>query len=117
MSKILTIISIALFMGVAVQAGIKERLAERLPAINKMKEALAIGEDKNGYLAVKGTVSAVDQKIIDAENADRKKIYEMLAKKTGASVDKVQARRAAQIADKSKKGLWLQKPDGTWYKK
>lgn len=116
MKKILAILLVVLFVGIA-NGGIKERLTQRLPAINKMKAALVIGEDKQGYLAVKGNLSASDQKIVDAENADRKKIYQMLAKKTGASVDKVEARRAAQIAEKSKKGIWLQKSDGSWYKK
>ena len=117
MKKIITLISLALLIGTSLQAGIKERLAKRLPAINKMKEALIIGEDNKGYLAVKGEITESDKKIVDAENADRKKIYEMLAKKTKASVEKIQTRRAAQIAEKSKKGIWLQKPDGTWYKK
>ena len=99
------------------RAGIKNRIAERLPVINKLKEALVIGEDNKGYLAVKGKISEADKKIVDAENADRKKIYKMLAEKTKVSVEKVQSRRAEQIARKSKKGIWLQKADGIWYKK
>ena len=117
MKRIITLLSLALLVGISLQAGIKERLAERLPAINKLKDALIIGEDNKGYLAVKEEIAEADQKIVDAENTDRKKIYEMLAKRTKVSVEKMQTRRAAQIAEKSKKGIWLQKPDGTWYKK
>ena len=97
--------------------GIKERLARRLPIINKMKAAGLIGENNQGYLAVKGTVSPSQQKVINEENADRKKIYAMLAKKTGQSVDVIGRRRAIAIAQKTKKGYWLQKEDGTWYRK
>lgn len=110
------ILLMLLFVGIA-QAGIKDRLAKRLPEINKMKAALVIGENNRGYLVVKADVTAAQQKVIDAENADRKKIYQMLADKTGAPVKTVETRRAEQIAEKSKKGIWLQKPDGTWYKK
>lgn len=106
-----------MFLGSMIYADAKERMAERLPTINKLKEALIIGEDNKGYLAVKGKITPEDQKTVDAENADRQNIYEMLASKTGASVEKVQSRRAEQIADKSKKGIWLQKSDGSWYKK
>jgi len=117
MKKIITLLSIALLVGTSSHAGIKARLAERLPAINKLKEALVIGEDNKGYLSVRGKISAADKKIVDAENVDRKKIYEMLAKKTNVTVKKMQSRRAEQIAQKSKKGIWLQKADGTWYRK
>lgn len=116
MKKLLIFCMAVLFFSVS-NAGIKERLAERLPAINKLKTNLVIGEDNKGFLAVKGNISATDKKIVDAENADRKKIYEMLAKKNGVSVEKIQTRRAAQIADRSKKGIWLQNPAGKWYKK
>ena len=97
--------------------GIKERLAKRLPIINKMKAVGAVGEDNRGYLAVKQEITAEQQKIVSDENADRKKIYELLAKKTGQSVDVIGRRRALAIAKKTKKGYWLQKEDGTWYQK
>jgi uncharacterized protein len=117
MKKTIMLLSIFLLIGVSVHAGIKDRMAERLPVINKLKAALLIGEGNKAYLVLKGTVSAADQKVIDAENADREKIYKMLAKKTKVTVEKMQSRRAEQIAKKSKKGIWLQKTDGTWYKK
>jgi uncharacterized protein YdbL (DUF1318 family) len=97
--------------------GIKERLAKRLPAINKMKEEGLIGENNKGYLEARKETSDANKKIIDAENIDRKKIYQMLAKKTGQTVEVIASRRALQIAEKTKAGVWLQKPDGTWYKK
>lgn len=96
---------------------IKKRMADRLPALNKLKTNLVIGEDNQAFLAVKGDMSKDDQKIVDAENADRKLVYEKIAAATGASIEKVRTRRAEQIAEKSLPGLWLQKADGTWYKK
>ena len=97
--------------------GIKARLAKRLPLINKLKAEGALGENCKAYLEARKEVSADVKKLIAEENADRKKIYAMLAKKTGQTVEIVAARRALAIAEKTKKGYWLQKKDGTWYRK
>lgn len=115
----ISLLTLSLVAGFAIfaDAGIKDRLAKRLPAINKLKATGLVGENNKGYLEAKGKLSPEDKKVIEEENADRKKIYAMLAKKTGQSVDLVRKRRAAQIIQRSKAGIWLQKPDGVWYKK
>jgi len=97
--------------------GIKERLAKRLPAINKMKEDGLVGENNKGYLEARKELSEENKKIVESENSDRKTIYEMLAKKTGQTVEVISTRRALQIAEKTTAGVWLQKSDGSWYKK
>ena len=115
----ISLLTLSILAGFAIlaDAGIKDRLAKRLPAINKMKDAGLLGENNKGYLEEKGKLSPENKKVIEEENADRKKIYAMLAKKTGQSVDLIQKRRAAQLIKNSKAGIWLQKPDGVWYKK
>ena len=118
MNKLLTIAAVLLFCTAGLTAGIKDRFAKRLPLINKLKETLVVGENNKGYLEIKDAkIAATDKAIIDAENTDRNKVYAMLAAKTNVSLKVVEKRRAAQIAKKSKKGIWLQKEDGTWYKK
>ncbi len=117
MKKLVTIIAVLFLVGMSVQAGIKTQMAKRLPSINKLKAALVIGENNKGYLEIKGQILDFDKKTVEAENADRRNIYNMLASKTGTSLEKIQSRRAAQIASKSKSKIWLQKVDGTWYKK
>jgi uncharacterized protein YdbL (DUF1318 family) len=97
--------------------GIKERLAKRLPTINKLKAEGAIGENNKAYLEARKELSGDNKKLINEENSDRKKIYSMLAKKTGQKIDIIESRRALAIAKKTKKGYWLQKEDGTWYQK
>ena len=118
MNKQLIIFSILLFCTIGLNAGIKERFEERLPLINKLKKSLTIGENNKGYLTIKDQkITAKDKAIVEAENIDRKKVYTMLASKTNVSLEIVQKRRVAQIAKKAIKGIWLQKEDGTWYKK
>ncbi len=108
------------FTGLCLQADaddLKERFAERLPKINELKEEQKIGEDNNGYLQARAELSRDEKKLVDAENADRKAVYKSISEKTGKSVEYVEKRRAAMIAEKSVKGIWLQKADGTWIKK
>jgi len=118
MNKLFITMSFCLICIFSVNAGIKDRFASRLPKINKLKETLIIGENNKGYLEIRTKeISEADKKVIEEENSDRKKVYEMLARKTGVILDIVEKRRAIKIAEKSKKGIWLQKEDGTWYKK
>lgn len=95
---------------------IKKRMAERLPAITEMKTNKSVGEDNRGYLKILHDAAA-NTAIVQAENADRKRVYEVIAKRTGASADVVGARRAAQIARQSTAGIMLQGKDGKWYEK
>jgi len=103
-------------VSIAQSASIKERMAARIPAINALKSKGAVGENNKGFLEFR--VKNQPQKdVINAENSDRKKVYKAIGKKQGASATLVGQRRAKTIADKSKAGYWLQKPDGRWYKK
>lgn len=96
--------------------GIKDRMKNRLPAINALKDQGVIGENNKGYLEFRQ--SRADQKqLVDEENADRLKVYTAIAGQQGASPDLVGSRRAIQIAEIASPGTWLQKTDGSWYQK
>ena len=118
MNRLLTIVAVLLFCTTGLTAGIKDRFAKRLPLINKLKETLIVGENNKGYLEVRSNqIKPADKSVMEAENADRNKVYAMLATKTNVDIKVIEKRRAKQIAKKSKTGIWLQKEDGTWYKK
>ena len=96
--------------------GIKDRMKQRLPQIVQMKQQGVIGENDKGYLEyVSG--KRPNQEIVEAENSDRRKVYEMIAKQQGVSIQKVEQLRAAQIVKKAIKGEMLKRSDGSWYKK
>jgi uncharacterized protein len=95
---------------------IKARMQARLPAIVALKAAGVVGEDNQGYLAT--MKPAGDKKnIIDAENQDRRVIYQAIAKKENTTADLVGRRRALQIAAKAERGTWIQDAKGHWVKK
>ena len=95
---------------------IKQRMIDRLPDINKLKDRGIIGENNLGFLEFIGNQKEKTD-LVQAENVDRKSVYEAIAKNQGTSVKVVGQHRAVQIAEKALAGEWLQDANGKWYKK
>ncbi|MEX0325057.1 MAG: YdbL family protein [Puniceicoccaceae bacterium] len=94
-----------------------ERIKDRLAQVDSMKAAGEVGEDAVGFLAPRSELGPRQQSILDAENADRRIIYAAIASRAGQTVEAVGQQRAIQIATRARPGVWLQKPDGEWYRK
>lgn len=116
---ILLFLSLGLLNSASAQdlSTIKSNMQKRLPQIELLWKKDLIGENNQGYLSARGELTEAQQKVVNAENADRKRVYSSIGSNASASVEKVGQQRAAQIARRAAKGLWLQKPDGSWYKK
>ena len=78
---------------IAFGGDIKLRMKQRLPRIIELKEAGIIGENNQGYLAFVGS-RQTDPELVDAENKDRKRVYEAIAKQQGTTADLVGQRLA-----------------------
>ena len=109
----------ALLQGAAQAAGLEDlqkRFAERLPKLAKAKADGKIGEVFNGYVeAVKDDASV--QSLLGDENADRKALYEIIAKKQNISPAKVAELNGARNFQNAKPGEWLKGKDGKWEQK
>lgn len=117
--SLLSVLIFGLFMVSAASAGadsLKERMAGRLPQILALKDKGVVGEDKQGYLQFVGAAREKAD-LVQAENADRKQVYQAIAKQQGTTVELVGLRRAQQIVEIAKPGHWLQDGNGSWYKK
>jgi hypothetical protein len=115
----LLLLAFSLFTLQAWAAGaddIKERMRQRLPAINALKDQGVIGEDSQGYLQIRGSDQS-QKGLLAAENQDRRAVYQAIANKEGVQPGLVGQRRAQQIEEIGKAGHWFQKPDGTWRQK
>ena len=110
------ILCLIIASGSVFAAGIKERMKQRLPVIIDLKAKGIIGENNKGYLAFVA-VKKAQQGVIASENKDRKMIYEHISKQQKAPLELVEQRRAKQIADRAKPGEFIQKADGSWYRK
>jgi len=110
------ILGILLTNAYASSKSIKKRMIERLPTIRALKEKGLVGENNKGYLEfISGKQENAD--VVEAENKDRKKVYEAIAKQQGTTVELVGKHRAIQIANKAQAGELLQDANGKWYKK
>ena len=95
---------------------VKGRMEQRLPQIDQLKAAGVVGENNRGMMELRGgDVDAGDA--VAAENRDRGIVYAEIARQTRTAVEQVARHRARQIAAASAPGVWLQKDDGSWYKK
>ena len=95
---------------------LQESFKSRYGKIAELKATGTVGETSDGYVEpVKGAGDA--KALIDAENADRKELYETMSKQEGGITPKlVGERNALRNFGKAKPGEFLKK-DGKWSKK
>ncbi|MFH2219232.1 MAG: YdbL family protein [Pseudomonadota bacterium] len=113
------LLTVSFCAGVSAFAGsaeIKDRMQARLPVIKTLKAGGIVGENNSGYLEFVGG-NRKDAEVVNAENIDRKSVYEAIAKQQGAAADLVGRRRAMQIREIAGPGDWLQDGNGKWYQK
>ena len=97
-------------------AEIKQRMIARLPVIKSLKDKGIVGENNKGYLEFIGKKKE-QADVVEAENKDRRLVYEAIAKQQSTTAELVGKHRAVQIAEKAQAGEWLQDANGKWYKK
>jgi uncharacterized protein YdbL (DUF1318 family) len=102
--------------GHASSKDIKQRMIARLPVIKSLKDKGIVGENNQGYLEFIGKKKEKAD-VVQAENNDRKQVYEAIAKQQSTTVELVGKHRAIQIANKAETGDWLQDAAGKWYQK
>ena len=107
---------VALSSGAAYGSDIKARMKARLPALIDLKAAGIIGETHQGFLAYVGSEKK-EEALVEAENQDRRRVYEAIARQQGTTPELVGQRRALQIAEMAKPGEWLQDAGGKWHQK
>lgn len=106
-----------LFLAQGVWAdAIKDRMVARLPVINELKSKGVVGENNQGYLEFR-TGDRFQAAVIDAENQDRRAVYQAIAARQSTTAEFVGQTRAAQIADREPSGVWIQSSGGAWTKK
>ncbi|MEJ2282601.1 MAG: YdbL family protein [Desulfobacterales bacterium] len=95
---------------------IQARMIARLPTIKALKDKGLVGENNKGFLEFIGQQKEKED-VVTAENQDRQKVYEAIARQQETTVELVGQHRAIQIAQKAQPGEWLQDANGKWYQK
>ncbi len=101
---------------IAQENNLKERFLKRKPVLNALKDQEIIGENNEGLITFR-KADEENKQIVEEENADRLKVYSIIAKRHGINVAEVGKRRAVKIARIASPGHWLQDVKGKWYKK
>jgi uncharacterized protein YdbL (DUF1318 family) len=97
---------------------LQQSFKERLPEIKKLKSSGKVGETFQGMLeAVSGKLDESADKLVTSENADRKELYELIAKQTNTTPKVVAERNAKRNFDRAASGEYLKDQDGHWKKK
>jgi len=94
-----------------------QQMATRHARIKTMLDGQAVGESHTGFLVPKATLSASQQALIDAENADRTELYKLEAAKKNATVDQVALGYYMARLEHVTKGTWAERYDkstGRW---
>lgn len=100
------------------QAELQARFKQRYPHLQELKAAGVVGETAAGFIDfVNGKEVAAEKDFINAENDDRRKLYQLIADKEGTTADQVAKTNAKRRFDKAKAGEWLKGEDGAWKKK
>jgi uncharacterized protein YdbL (DUF1318 family) len=96
---------------------LRKRFEERYAQIHSLKAKGVIGETYEGYVGFVKDKDESAASLVNDENADRKQLYELIAKKENTTPEKVAERNAKRNFEKAKPGEFLKNPDGTWQKK
>lgn len=100
------------------RAELRERFEERYPQLQRLKLDGQVGETHQGMVeaAPDVTLPTAASRVVEAENTDRRRLYQLLAEETGATPDIVAQRNARRNFERAQTGEWLKHPDG-WRRK
>ena len=102
----------------AAKAELKASFATHAAALAAAKASGTIGECTNGLVAVVGTsADASVTALVEAENADRNRLYLLLAAETQVTAALIGERNAMRNYQNARVGEWLRTRDGQWKKK
>lgn len=101
----------------AAEGDARSRMEQRLPSLVSLKQRKVVGENNRGFLEVRGTATAEETQLVEAENRDRDTAYGEIAAKVKTTKEVVGRDRAKIIAERSARGDLIQDVAGGWAEK
>ena len=107
---------------------LRERFAERQGTLNQLKDDRKVGETMKGYVHAleegfldeklgSGDNRTTVRALLDQENQDRSRLYELLAEKLDEEPEEVAVQNAIRNFKKAEPHHFLRLKDGTWVQK
>jgi uncharacterized protein YdbL (DUF1318 family) len=94
-----------------------QQMAARHQQVAAMLNGQLVGESHTGFIVPKASLNPSQQSIVDAENADRTKLYQLEAAKKGTTVDQAALGYYLARLEHVNKGTWVErfnKSAGSW---
>ena len=91
------------------EAQLIQQMAARHQQIAAMLNGQLVGESHAGFLVPKASLTPSKQAIVDAENADRTKLYQLEAAKKGTTVDQAALGYYLARLEHVNKGAWVER--------
>ena len=104
-------------------AELRQRFRERYPELLRATRAGRIGETWRGFSAPVEELDPRDERdqalreLIAQENADRRKLYQIIAERQDTTAELVAQRNAKRNFEKAEPGDYLKGRNGHWYRK
>jgi hypothetical protein len=96
-------------VALASEEELKKAMEGRRAQVKALRQARVAGEAHTGLLVEKGSLSAAQQAVMDAENKDRQALYELEAQRKGEPVAKVALGWYVARLSYVNKGDWVEK--------
>jgi hypothetical protein len=99
------------------EAQLIQQMTARHQQIAAMLNGQLVGESHTGFLVAKASLTPSQQSLVDAENADRTKLYQLEAAKKGTTVDQTALGYYLARLEHVNKGAWVErfnKSSGSW---
>ncbi|HEV8717109.1 MAG TPA: DUF1318 domain-containing protein [Candidatus Binatia bacterium] len=99
------------------QAQLIQQMAARHPQIEALLDSQLVGESHTGFLVPRASLSASQQALVGAENADRAELYRLEAAKKNTTIDQVTIGYYLARLEHVNRGTWVErynKSTGTW---
>ena len=97
---------------------IRQRVKSRSARINYLFMKGSIGLNSKSYLEAREKIKTIDQSLLKAENDDRKKIFEKVAKDSGVALHVVEKRSQPKFVARLPRKAWYQDAArGKWVQK
>jgi uncharacterized protein YdbL (DUF1318 family) len=99
------------------QAQLVQQRAARHPQIEAMLDQQLVGESHTGVLVPRASLSANQQALVKAENADRMELYKLEAAQKNTTVDEVRLGYYLARLEHVNQGTWVErynKSTGSW---
>jgi len=99
------------------QAQLIQQMAARHPQIEALLDSQLVGESHTGFVVPRASLSADQQTLVSAENADRTELYKLEAAKKNTTADQVAPGYYLARLEHVNKGTWVErynKATGNW---